>query len=1034
MAEQTFKSPGFFEREIEIISRPISRTKATPVGVISTSKRGPAFVPTTVTSREEYIRIFGEPDPNRLGGHAAAEYFRNSTTNSALTFCRVLGSGLKSQENAGFKFTPRPDTTGGGVGRLIGASYFLASTHTVSDGEWLGLGSINDNDSFTTNMLDVGNVNNPDGDDKLVNIVRAMIITHKDYSIVPLSKSNDSFIVDADSLAVNQDKLFYIRFRDDAGQGGDSLDYVFSLDPGSDKYISKVLNTDPFALESKKHFLYAHFPIDAEVAEPAVGARYSLLQEKTDGFAGAFENFESRFKSATSPMFISQPFGSREYDLFYFDSLDDGAYANDKYKISISNLRASTDPTDEYGTFTVTVRDLKDTDESPIIYETFNQCSLDPNSSNFISRVIGDQKVYFNFDAASENERRLVREGTFKNNSQKVRVVVSDAIMQGEVPAKTLPFGFRGIDALHFNQNATDADGGNYFLSVVDSVNGDPEDIQLLNSILPPLPYRFKVTNGDIRTNQSYEQTFLGDASPSESVNFALHWGLMSTRVLDINNANKSTEFNELLSNYTKFFGVDQTVITSGSLSDSHNNNKFSLAKVALKGSTVVGVTGTTNDVFKSAVYIRNADASNSDVYDASAHLIKMDGTNNDIDAGADRVSLAKLLAEDTLKFNKYSVMAKFTAPMGGGFDGLNIFDRDSYFMTDRAASVYTAGTLDGKGADDGFASGIRGTLSSEVNPVMQGSEDLNNVIASYKNAIRIMTDDLVVNHNVLAIPNIRDRFVTDLVKDRIEEEYGKAIYLMDLEQYNKLGERVFVDARGIESSKPDVVLTAGDFDTREVDSSYVASYFPDVKVLDSGDSDEAAVNSRRSVLVPSSIVALGALALTDSISQPWFAPAGFSRGALESISSISVRLNAEDRDTLYESRINPIANFPNKQFVIFGQKTTQLKRTALDRVNVRRLVLEIKRRIELIAQGLLFEQNNSKTRNRFISSASSQLANIQINQGIEDFRVIMDDTNNTAQDVDNNRLNGQIVIVPTRAIEFIAIDFVITNSGVEFP
>ena len=181
-------------------------------------------------------------------------------------------------------------------------------------------------------------------------------------------------------------------------------------------------------------------------------------------------------------------------------------------------------------------------------------------------------------------------------------------------------------------------------------------------------------------------------------------------------------------------------------------------------------------------------------------------------------------------------------------------------------------------------------------------------------------------------------------------------------------------------------------------------------------------------------IVALGALALTDSISQPWFAPAGFSRGALESISSISVRLNAEDRDTLYESRINPIANFPNKQFVIFGQKTTQLKRTALDRVNVRRLVLEIKRRIELIAQGLLFEQNNSKTRNRFISSASSQLANIQINQGIEDFRVIMDDTNNTAQDVDNNRLNGQIVIVPTRAIEFIAIDFVITNSGVEFP
>ena len=162
--------------------------------------------------------------------------------------------------------------------------------------------------------------------------------------------------------------------------------------------------------------------------------------------------------------------------------------------------------------------------------------------------------------------------------------------------------------------------------------------------------------------------------------------------------------------------------------------------------------------------------------------------------------------------------------------------------------------------------------------------------------------------------------------------------------------------------------------------------------------------------------------------------PAGFSRGALESITSIDVRLNAEDRDTLYEARINPIANFPNKQFVIFGQKTSQLARTALDRVNVRRLVLEVKRRIGLIAQSLLFEQNNDATRQGFIASATSQLASVQINQGIEDFRVVMDDTNNSTEDVDNNRLNGKIIIVPTRAVEFIAIDFVITNAGVEFP
>ena len=189
---------------------------------------------------------------------------------------------------------------------------------------------------------------------------------------------------------------------------------------------------------------------------------------------------------------------------------------------------------------------------------------------------------------------------------------------------------------------------------------------------------------------------------------------------------------------------------------------------------------------------------------------------------------------------------------------------------------------------------------------------------------------------------------------------------------------------------------------------------------------------SRRRIKVPSSVAAFGALALSSK--RPWFAPAGFERGALTRVRSTEVRLNSADRDVLYEARINPIASFPNNQFVIFGQKTTQIARTALDRVNVRRLMINIKRKISLIAQGLLFSQNDQVTRNRFIDAATQELLSVQINEGIEDFRVIMDSTNNSSEDVDNNRLNGKIIIVPTRAVEFIAIDFIITNSGVEFP
>jgi phage tail sheath protein FI len=205
--------------------------------------------------------------------------------------------------------------------------------------------------------------------------------------------------------------------------------------------------------------------------------------------------------------------------------------------------------------------------------------------------------------------------------------------------------------------------------------------------------------------------------------------------------------------------------------------------------------------------------------------------------------------------------------------------------------------------------------------------------------------------------------------------------------------------------------------------------------IRDSGDDEEGRLTNQRIKRVPSSVAALGALAKSDAAtSAPWFAPAGFSRGSLERVTSLDVRLNAADRDTLYEARINPIANFPNNQFVIFGQKTTQIARTALDRVNVRRLMINIKRRIQRIAQGLLFEQNDAATRNRFVASATDVLSNIRVRQGIEDFRIIMDETNNTSEDVDNNRLNGRIVVVPTRAVEFVAMDFIITNSGVEFP
>lgn len=1038
MAEQTFKSPGFFEREIEVIKRPLVKNTSTPVGVIGPAVRGPALVPTTVYSQDEFVRIFGAPHRKMLGGHAASEFFRND--GKALTYCRTLGTGSwtgSAIENAGFKMTSKAGDGGayGTASKKYGAVHFIAAQHTVSNAEFLGLGIFNDNDSHTTDA-DNDDTLAENMNEGLVELVRAMIFTHKDYSVF-ISEHNNNDI--ADDVATASSGKFKIHIKAASSSHGSDNSFVVSLDPSASDYISNVLNTDPLSFDEKGHFLYAHFPVDTAVADVANGAVAVLHDNLQNADADGFGDFASRFTTPETPKFISQPFGQKEYDLFHFESLDDGAYASDKYKISISNLRASTDPTYDFGSFTVTVRDLRDTDESPIIYETFTNCTLDPNSASFVANVIGDQKLYYNYEA-NEDERRLVREGSFPNVSTRIRIVMSDDVLSGEVPQTALPFGFRGVPALLLNsagQDSVKAPGSTKFTTGVEINNS------LDSSVLPPLPYRFKVTKGTIKDGDSYNQTFTGDPSDKEAVDLNLHWGLMPTRVTNIDNANSGNTFNELLSNYTKFLGNNSTVISTEK-ADSHNNNKFSLAKICLNETSLDNVSGTLLDVFKKAVYIRNADASNSTLYDASKHTIKMASSQDPLAGEVEGVSLAKLLAEDPTKFNKYNLAIKFTAPFHGGFDGLNILDSDSYYMTDLGLSTEKEAGVDqlsGKASEIGFVSGIRKTVvdTSEASEaqskleLMQGAGDANNLVFATKSAVRVMTDEMVVNHNVLVLPNVRDAALTDMVKTRIES-YGKALYIMDIPFYNYSSERLFVDEKGKSDGRPDVDATSAKFDSREVNSSYIATYFPDVMVQDSSDNDEGAVNSRRSIKVPSSIVALGALAKTDNISSPWFAPAGFSRGALETITSTDVRLNAEDRDTLYEARINPIANFPNKQFVIFGQKTSQLARTALDRVNVRRLVLEVKRQIAIEAQRLLFEQNNKATRDRFISSASSKLATIQLGQGIEDFRVVMDDTNNTAEDVDNNRLNGKIIIVPTRAVEFIAIDFVITNAGVEFP
>lgn len=996
MTEQTFRSPNFFEREIDLSAPVLNAPSGTPGGVIGTANRGPAFVPVTVGNFNDFIEKFGNLDPKRFGPYAVNEFLKHK---GSLTYLRVLGAGSNSTDGHIIDTQTKGIVSGAGMklsgtigsnGKYTGIVQFLVAQHTASAAE-VYVGSVSDN----------GSVSDTDN----VPFVRGMFMTPHGSRVMIMSSSAETFSDSMDDVteadASGKFKLIISSslgndFSNSENKQGLRI-LTVSLDPKSEDYYAKVMNADPDKFAQEQHLLYADFPVEAEIASVLNECKVAILSgsSATSLSSGdtsmtmreAFGSYNTRFRAPATPWFISQPFGATEHDLFRFEAIDDGEFANKLYKIAIADLKASLDPTDLYGTFTVQIRNWNDNDSSPSILEQFSNCSLNPQAANYVAKVIGDRKVYFDFDATVETEKRLIAQGKYPNVSKFVRIVMSEAVENGMVPGNSLPFGFRGLELPKTNPlNLTDVPGADTRLAGVGALGN------LKTAILPPVPFRAKVTRGDVAESLLWH----GQPGDKETATSQYYWGVKFESTFDPQNSNITTEKNKLLESYTKFMGISKLDATlTGSAVDTLNNNKFSLSKVALAATNLTELTGSVSQQMRSAAYIRNGTSDPSDyrVYDAL-----LDDK---------RLTMASLLTQlSGSEFNKYSPYAKFITFMQGGWDGVNILDRDDRRMNDKAASF------------DGHAAAAHTSTGFDVN--FAGTGQSNSTVMSYMKAVDIMTDPLSVGVNVLAMPGIRDEYVTGHAMNKVREN-GLSYYVMDIPAFDDNDVRLYDDSLG----RPNVDNTVKRFDGRSLDNNYTGVYFPDVVIEDSF--------NRRKVKVPASIAAMGALAFNDRIAYPWFAPAGFNRAALDFVSNVGVRLNVSDRDSLYDSRINPIATFPRLGYVIYGQKTLQVSKSALDRVNVRRLLLEVKRIVIGIAQRLVFEQNTPEVRNRFVTDATLQLGLIQAAAGVEAFQVVMNETNNTADDVNNNRLNGRVVVVPTRVIEYIAVDFIITNSGIQF-
>lgn len=621
--------------------------------------------------------------------------------------------------------------------------------------------------------------------------------------------------------------------------------------------------------------------------------------------------------------------------LFKLSALDCGEWESSNLKLSIEDIRYSKNATDNpYGSFTVTVRNAKDNDGAPKPLERFSNCNLNPQSANYIKRKIGDQTLEWD-----EGERRYKVVGDYPNLSQFIRVEINAELDNGSLDPQLLPFGFQGPKRpVAFQSGHTAA---------------DPTQAQLGVSSLVTIA-------GANATNHATEYKI--------GKQVVLEFPSIRMRV--------NTESGSLSSKRAAYWGID--TVQSGSDRTHYagwGDMVYPLAPTAFTSTEMMW-----------AFSIDDVRQANGVHYWAEGNRVGTAGTGNSMSAVS--ASWKEPLDQG---------VDKFTMPLFGGFDGLNVRALDPFAPTKQI------------GAD--------------------ASDKSSYEYYSIRKAIDTCSDPEVVECNMMAAPGITNNGVNQHLIN-VCENRADALAVLDLHGgYQPRHDRTAGVA--FDSYGGKVKTTLDNLNTMQINSSYACSYYPWVQVRD---------QMADAVLwVPPSVVAIGTMGSSEAKSEVWFAPAGFTRGGLSEgsaglpVLAVRDRLTSKQRDDLYQQNVNPIASFPAEGIVIFGQKTMQVTPSALDRINVRRLMIFVKKEISRMAATTLFDQNVQRTWNRFLGRVNPFLRSVQARMGLTEFKVVLDETTTTAELIDRNIMYAKILLKPARAIEYIAIDFVITNSGASF-
>ena len=402
----------------------------------------------------------------------------------------------------------------------------------------------------------------------------------------------------------------------------------------------------------------------------------------------------------------------------------------------------------------------------------------------------------------------------------------------------------------------------------------------------------------------------------------------------------------------------------------------------ALRVPAVVYQTKSTGNTSSSPIFFSGFDFETEGVAMDNKQYLKPLPINAEVGANVDFAFDSQLTYVMTGSASTDMVKRQFVLAFQSGYDGMN-----------PTVKIKKAGDS-GWGAAN--TQGFNCSLSTSDGSV------------AYTKAINAVSNPDEYDINMVVTPGIVRGLhpsITTKVIDMVEER-ADCFYIADFNDY-------------------DDTITEATEQANAVDSNYVATYYPWVKTVDT--------NSNKLTTVPPSVLLPAVFASNDRLAAEWFAPAGLNRGGIVGAVSVLNRLTHAERDTLYENKVNPIAVFPGQGIVAFGQKTLQDKASALDRINVRRLLITVKKFIASTSRFLVFEQNTDSTRGRFINTVNPYLEGIQQRQGLYAFRVVMDETNNTPDVIDRNILAGQIFLQPAKTAEFIVIDFNILPTGASF-